>query len=111
MSDVANNSPDHLVPVQLRQELAGRPRNISKLKHWQMAVAEAVKNSMDAIEDSGRSGRISIVVERGKDLASTGNGGKPVKTIIVRDNGVGFNEQNFVSLDRKSTRLNSSHLG
>ena len=97
MSDVANNSPDHLVPVQLRQELAGRLRNISKLKHWQMAVAEAVKNSMDAIEDSGRSGRISIVVERGKDLASTGNGGKPVKTIIVRDNGVGFNEQNFVS--------------
>lgn len=52
---------------------------------------------MDAIEDSGRSGKISIVVERGLDLASSGSGGKPVKTIVVRDNGVGFNESNFIS--------------
>lgn len=97
MSRLVNNTAEQLVPVPLRQELTGRLRNISKLKHWQMAIAEAVKNSMDAIEDSGRSGKISIVVERGGDLASSGNGGKPVKTIIVRDNGVGFSESNFIS--------------
>ena len=94
---VASNKTGTLLPVQLRQDLVGRLRNISKLKHWQMAIAEAVKNAMDAIEESDRPGTISIILERGRDLASSGNGGKPVKNVTVRDNGIGFNEANFIS--------------
>jgi len=46
MTATTNAAPAPLVPVPLRQELVGRLRNITKLKHWQMAVAEAIKNSM-----------------------------------------------------------------
>src|ERR1017187_9645638 len=97
MAEPLNKNSEQLVPVALRQELVGRLRNISKLKHWQMAVAEAIQNSMDAIVESKRSGKVSIEIERTKDLATSGNGGKPVKTIIVRDDGVGFNETNYIS--------------
>src|SRR5690242_1555027 len=76
---------EKLVPVPLRQELAGRLRNMGKLKHWQMAVAEAIHNALDSVAESGRSCEISVEIIRGADLASTGGGGKPVKTIIVRD--------------------------
>lgn len=97
MTATTNAAPAPLVPVPLRQELVGRLRNTTKLKHWQMAVAEAVKNSMDAIADSKCSGTITVEVERVKDLASSGDGSKPVKTIVVRDNGIGFNDENYIS--------------
>jgi hypothetical protein len=97
MNAPSDNAPAQLVAVPLRQDLVGRLRNISKLKHWQMAVAEAIQNSMDAIIDSKRSGKVSVEIERVNDLAASGNGGNPIKTIIVRDNGVGFDEVNYVS--------------
>lgn len=97
MSTDAANDGVKLAPVQLRQDLTGRLRNITKLKSWQMAVAEAIQNAMDAIVDSGRSGRILIDVERMTDLAASGSGKQPVKTIIVRDNGAGFNDSNYLS--------------
>ena len=43
---------DALLPVPLQLELGGRLRNIGKPKQWYMAVAEAIKNSMDALEDA-----------------------------------------------------------
>lgn len=87
-----------LTPVPLRLELNGRLRNISKLKHWQMAVAEAVKNAMDAISESGQRGAITIEVKR----ETLGNfiiedDLPPIKSITVRDNGVGFNAENYQS--------------
>ena len=92
-----------LTPVPLQLELGGRVRNISKPKHWYMAVAEAVKNSMDAIEEANekakRQGWIEVVLERSKDLASLG-AISPVQHVVVRDNGVGFNEPNFKSFCR-----------
>ncbi len=91
------NGGDKWATLPLRQELVGRLRNITKLKHWQMAVAEAIQNSMDAIIDAKRPGKISIEIERANDLASSGDGGNPIKTIIVRDNGVGFDEGNYQS--------------
>jgi hypothetical protein len=88
-----------LAPVPLQLELGGRLRNIGRPKHWYMAVAEAIKNSLDAIEDSRRKGWVEVRLERGKDLASEGGIG-PVRDVVVRDNGVGFNEPNFASFCR-----------
>ena len=97
MNYPSTNGGDKLAPLPLRQELIGRLRNITKLKHWQMAVAEAVQNSMDAIIDAKCSGKISIEIDRANDLASSGDGGNPIKTIVVRDNGVGFDDGNYQS--------------
>ena len=89
-----------LSPVPLQLELGGRLRNIGKPKHWYMAVAEATKNSMDAIEEayeiSKRQGWVEVILERHKDLASIGSL-SPVKHVIIRDNGAGFNKVNFAS--------------
>ena len=97
MSETVINNQAEFVPVPLRQELVGRLRNMTKLKNWQMAVAEAIQNSMDAISDSGRTGQISVQVDRVTDLGSSGSGNQPVKSIIVRDNGIGFNDENYTS--------------
>jgi hypothetical protein len=95
---------EKLVAVPLRQELAGRLRNMGKLKHWQMAVAEAIHNALDAVAESGRACEISVEIERGRDLATGGGGGKPVKTVIVRDDGVGFGDENYVSFCTPDSR-------
>lgn len=84
-------------PVEIRQELAGRLRNIGKLKHWWMAVAEAVNNAFDSIQDSGRPGSVEVIVEREDDLVSKAGGDGPVRNIVVKDDGNGFNEINFTS--------------
>ena len=58
-----NYSLDDMSPVPLRQELRGRLRNIGKLTNWFMAVAEAITNSLDAIQDSGGSGSHSRLIQ------------------------------------------------
>lgn len=95
---------EKLAPVPLRQELVGRLRNMGKLRHWQMAVAEAVHNALDSIADSGRSCGISVEIERGSDLATDGGGSRPVKAIVVRDDGVGFCDENFLSFCTPDSR-------
>lgn len=89
-----------LNPVSLQLELGGRLRNIGKPKNWFIAVAEAIKNSIDAIEEaseqSTRRGSIEVFLEREKDLASLGSS-SPVRHVTVRDNGVGFTDPNFQS--------------
>lgn len=93
-----------LVPVPLRQELVGRLRNMGKLKQWQMAVAEAVHNAMDAAEASGRACDVSVEIERSSDLASSDGSGRPIGAIIVRDDGVGFSEENYLSFCTPDSR-------
>ena len=88
---------DQLIPVTLQAQLIGRLRNVSAPKNWCMAVAEAVQNSMDSIEDSARRGHIEIELMRGGDLASGGGAIAPITHVLVRDNGSGFNDDNFQS--------------
>lgn len=87
--------------VPLEIELGGRLRNIGRPKHWYMAIAEAIKNSMDAIEEANekakRDGWIEVSLERVDDLASRGTNPRPVKHVTIRDNGVGFDDKNFRS--------------
>lgn len=86
-----------LDPVPLKLQLEGRLRNMGKPRHWYMAIAEAIKNSLDAIEDSGHKGWVRVELERGSDLASEGGATRPVQSVLVRDNGIGFTDDNFVS--------------
>jgi len=107
-----NTNLVQLEEVPLKFELGGRLRNITKLKHWQMAVAEAVKNAMDAIADSGRVGKISVELERVKDLAASGDDGvMPIRSVVVRDNGVGFNDDNFSSFCTPDSRRKQKQGG
>jgi hypothetical protein len=85
------------VPVSLRFELEGRLRNIGKLKQWYMALAEAITNSFDSIEDSGRTGKIEVLLGRQKDLLSQEGLSDRIQTVVVRDNGIGFDEANFTA--------------
>jgi hypothetical protein len=96
----ANGNGSELVPVPLQLELCGRLRNIGKPKHWYMAVAEAIKNAMDAIEEANektkRQGWVEVTLERVNDLASVGSA-RPVRHVVIKDNGVGFDGPNFSS--------------
>jgi hypothetical protein len=78
-----------LAPVPLELELGGRLRNIGRPKHWYMAIAESIKNSMDAIEDANQStkreGWIEVKLERISDLASAG-ATRPVKHLEANKN-------------------------
>jgi hypothetical protein len=64
---------------------------------------EAISNAIHAIEEKGnsKSGQITITVLRNGDLATleemTNVEISPVKSFIVEDNGIGFNENNFHS--------------
>lgn len=83
--------------VPLRSKVSCRLRNLGKPRHWYMAVAEAIKNAMDSIEHSGRSGRIAVFLERHLDLASEPGGASPVRNVLVQDTGEGFTDENFES--------------
>ena len=92
-----NYSLDDMSPVPLRQELRGRLRNIGKLTNWFMAVAETITNSLDAIQDSGGSGSIEVVLQRAESLLPQDPRSGPVLNVLIRDTGIGFTEANFDS--------------
>ena len=92
-----NYSLDDMSPVPLRQELRGRLRNIGKLTNWFMAVAEAITNSLDAVQDSGSSGSIEVVLQRAESLLPEDPRSGPVLNVLIRDTGIGFTEANFES--------------
>ena len=64
-----------------------------------LPLLECIVNSIQAIEESGRSdGRIDVDVERDTSqgvLAGGDDSLHPVRSFTVRDNGVGFTEQNY----------------
>ncbi len=100
-----NGSASELLPVPLRLELSGRLRNVGKIKHWYMGIAEAIQNSMDAISDSGNPGWITIEIQRDHDLVSSLGGARPIRSVVIRDNGIGFNDVNFKSFSTPDTQL------
>ena len=112
-----------LLPVPIEQELEGRLRNIGKLNHWLMAVAEAITNALHAVEDSGQKGAIEVIFQRANEPLTIG-GGQPqtslplpsqpskemifrpaVENVFVRDDGVGFDDVNFRSFCKSDSLL------
>jgi anti-sigma regulatory factor (Ser/Thr protein kinase) len=62
-----------------------------------LPVFEAVANSVDAIADRAGPGTITVTVRRDPDLIE-GQRGLP-HTVIIEDDGVGFNDANIASFD------------
>lgn len=111
MSEPVKNSERHLLPVELRADLAGRLHNLGKLKHWLMAVAEACQNSIDSIRDSGREGGLEVEIQRAADLLGKTDKNGSIENIIVRDDGDGFNAVNFTSFCTPDSLLKSKRGG
>ena len=62
-------------------------------------LIEAIVNSMQAIDDrGGEQGKITIEIERGASLFDDDESAS-ITTIIIRDNGIGFDEANLKSFD------------
>lgn len=66
-----------------------------------MPIVEAIANSIDAIEELGtKDGVINIELERNPQLIKSNDSGvAPVTSIIIKDNGIGFTEENTESFD------------
>ena len=74
-------------------------------------LREIISNASDAIT------RLNFemltnhdVVDADAEPAIRIRGSKDAKTLIITDNGIGMNAEEIEEKDRKSTRLNSSHL-
>ena len=70
-----------------------------------MGIAEAIQNSLDAISDSGHPGWITVEIQRDHDLVSPSGGARPIRSVVIRDNGIGFNDVNFESFSTPDTQL------
>lgn len=66
-----------------------------------MPIVEAIANSIDAIEELGaKDGVINIELQRNPQLVKSNDSGvAPVTSILIKDNGVGFTEENTDSFD------------
>lgn len=66
-----------------------------------MPIVEAIANSIDAIEERKTSdGEIRVELKRNQQLlASSEDAISPVSTITIRDNGIGFTDENTNSFD------------
>lgn len=94
----------------MKSNLKGRVRNVT-LSHSNglLPLFEAVVNSIEAIEDRfssgreiGESGRVAVYIRRQDDLQPLQLGSgclpeRPIRSFEVIDNGVGFNENNWLS--------------
>jgi hypothetical protein len=96
----------------VRANVIGRVRNIP-LPRGQalLPLFEAVVNSIDAIEDAkrGADGRIEVYILRRDTLPLTtddeGQALTPIAGFEVRDNGIGFTDENFRAFDEADTQF------
>ena len=70
-----------------------------------LPLYEAIVNSIQSIEDAGnKDGKIEITIQRDPQLQLFGRPWETdIENIIIKDNGVGFNKQNFESFDTYAT--------
>lgn len=65
-----------------------------------LPVYEAIINSIQSIEEAKiNNGKIEIYIEREKQMSLFDNWETDIENIIVTDNGIGFNQENFNSFD------------
>lgn len=95
-------------------DLAGRVKNThlspSKVL-W--PLFEAITNSIHAIEDAGiDNGCIHIMIERDNtQLLLKGTDFAPLKNILIEDNGIGFNNDNFNSFRTSDSTFKAKRGG
>ncbi|RKZ50833.1 MAG: hypothetical protein DRR16_22070 [Candidatus Parabeggiatoa sp. nov. 3] len=95
-------------------DLAGRVKNtnLSPSKAlW--PLFEAITNSIHAIEDAGiKKGRIHLMIERDNTQQSLkGSDFAPIKTILIEDNGIGFNDNNLNSFRTSDSTFKAKRGG
>lgn len=99
----------------LNLDVLGRISNINlPFSKGLFPLFEAVTNSIHAIQERGAEGRgeIIITVERGpqETIEADDYELRPIEAIIIEDNGIGFNEKNFLAFLTADT-TNKAHLG
>ena len=88
-------------------DLVGRINNVElSVGNVLLPVFDAIVNSIEAIEDAkipNQDGRIKITVERDNRQTQIDKYGVqsnfPVSSFIIEDNGIGFNDDNFISFN------------
>ena len=100
----------------MNTDFCGRVANTPlRLKHGLLPLFEAIANSIDSIEQRGSAdGRIVVTVcrdqgELGDDFH--GNIKRNIVSFSVRDNGIGFTEENFLSFHTLDTRSKATQGG
>lgn len=95
----------------MKVDLDGRVKNLDlPVSKPLMPLLEAITNSLHSIEDSGiDDGKITVRILRDKDdqAMDFGPGSRALDSIIgfqIDDNGVGFNDPNFVSFETCDSR-------
>jgi len=70
-----------------------------------LPLYEAIVNSIQSIEESGiKNGRIDIEIQREPQMQIFSESWETdIENIIIKDNGIGFNKQNFESFDTYAT--------
>ncbi len=79
-----------------------------------LPLYEAIVNSLQAIEDAGISdGRISIEIRRDEQQVLDGQDPslRPVTGFDVTDNGIGFNDENFLAFNTSDTTFKAKRGG
>jgi hypothetical protein len=97
----------------MNTDVAGRVRNVQPpTSKPLLPLFEAVINSIQAIEDSQRKdGRIEIEVLRDASLFNSDHLPGEIIGFLVRDNGIGFNDQNFDAFTTSDTTYKLSRGG
>ncbi len=95
--------------------LRGRVKNVKLTPHhWLHPLFEAVVNSIHAIEEARRPGRIDVIIRR--DLSQTAldlgdYSTEPITGFEIVDNGIGFTDQNFQSFSTSDSMYKADRGG
>ncbi len=97
----------------MQVDLVGRINNINTPQSKPLLpLFEAIVNSIYAIDENGiQNGKIDIYIERDNGQLEAPLEGqdstKPIKSFIVEDNGIGFNDDNFKSFQTSDSTINA----
>lgn len=100
----------------METNVSGQVRNTQLAKdNGLYALFESIVNGIQAIEDVNKSvedGKIDIVILRSNTLFSKDdNHDSPINGFSVRDNGIGFTDQNFVSFNETNSEYKFNRGG
>ncbi len=103
----------------METSIAGRVKNIQvSLSKPLIPLFEAISNSIDAIQESNESnGRIDVEIIRDENSLITGAESSTdrqlaeIKSFIIHDNGIGFNERNYHEFNIADTTYKADRGG
>lgn len=102
---------DHLMPEEFQLDLRGRLRNfVLPASSALVPVFEAVMNGLHAIREAERAGPKGLIVveihRRGQATFTDIEAGvsEPIEAFVIRDNGIGFNADNYNSFCTSDTQ-------